>query len=112
MTFHAIVKYLEHEKRTTTKGDVKRVYYVIEVQDIKTKRHIYLYDWSNLDHNVKIMSSHAGEDLEVSGHVNTRGRANYLVLERWGLWSSLEQRSKDPQTMEYGHYEVRSKNKV
>ena len=111
VTFRGYVKYISGATQTTAPDDRRPFKYsLIRVQDVDTRRFYWLYDWSGNSETRRKMEHLKDELLVVEGYLNSAGRVNYAVLQRWGIWDREKHRAINPFTEKTGYAEVLKKN--
>ena len=106
VTFSGQVRYISHEGHTTQRGQHRQRYSTIKVKDVDTKRVYWLYDWSGDTHNGTLMHNHRHELLFIQGYLNSAGKTNFAVLQRWGVWDVSRMTVLHPVTRRDGFIEV------
>ena len=107
VTFRGYVKYLDGETQTKAPDDRRPFKYtVLKVQDIDTRRIYWLYDWSGNSEARRKMRQLKDDIFVVEGYLNSAGKVNYAVLQRWGIWDTEKHRAINPFTEKTGYAEV------
>lgn len=106
MAFSGYVKFLEYRTHTTRGSQYKAKFCTIKVQDIDTRRVYWLYDWSGHTDNARKMEKQKDNILFVGGYLNSAGKLNFAVLQRWGIYKQGHHTPTHPDTGEDGYMEV------
>ena len=106
MAFSGYVKFLEYRVHTTSGSGYKTKFCTIKVQDVDTRRIYWLYDWSGNTENARKMEKLKDVILFVGGYLNSSGKLNFAVLQRWGIYRAEHHSPIHPETGEDGYVEV------
>lgn len=106
LTFSGYVKFLSYQTHTTRGEGFKSKFCTIRVQDIGTRRVYWLYDWSGSTENARKMEKLQDSILYVGGYLNSSGKLNFAVLQRWGIYREGQHSPVHPETGEDGYMEV------